>query len=77
LDRRCPLAARYQKENQMELKIGSNPDRCLITVAADKADLFEVMKGLLDNGLVEICGIEDAPTLSVEAQPVLHRPRLS
>lgn len=61
----------------MELKIGSNPDKCLITVAADKADLFEVMKGLLDNGLVEICGIEEAPTLSIEAQPVLRRRHLS
>jgi len=61
----------------MELKIGSNPDKCLITVAADKADLFEVMKGLLDNGLVEICGIEEAPTLSIEAQTVLRRRHLS
>jgi hypothetical protein len=35
-----------------ELKIGKSPDRCLITVAADKVDLFEVLKGLLDEGLI-------------------------
>ena len=45
----------------MELNIGKDPDRCLITVAVDKADLFEVMKILLDEGPVQICGIEEAP----------------
>ncbi len=57
----------------MELKIARNPDRSLITVAADKADLFEILKGLIDDGLVQICDIEKAPTLSVEEQPILHR----
>jgi len=34
----------------MELKIARNPDRSLITVAADKADLFEILKGLVGLG---------------------------
>ncbi len=50
----------------MKLKIGRNTNRCLITVDVDKSDLFEVMKGLLNEGLVEIRGIEDAPTLRLE-----------
>ena len=61
----------------MELKMGKDPDRCLITVAVDKDNLFEVMKILIDEGLVQICGIEEAPTiLCVEDQPVLRRPKL-
>jgi hypothetical protein len=57
----------------MDMKIGKDPDRCLITVAVDKADLFEVMKGLLNKGLAQICAIEEAPTISVEEQPALRR----
>ena len=62
----------------MELNIGKDPDRCLITVAVDKAGLFEVMKILLDEGPVQICGIEEPPTtiLCVEEQPALRRPKL-
>jgi hypothetical protein len=57
----------------MNMKIDKDPDRCLVTLTLDKADLFEVTKGVLNLGLAQICTIEEAPTLSVEEQPALRR----
>jgi hypothetical protein len=73
LDGRCrsPKSdGTYQKEKRMNLKIEKNPRRCHMTVAVDKADLFDVLQNLLNIGQVQICGIEEAPTITVEEMPV-------
>jgi hypothetical protein len=49
-----------------------NPNRYLITIsvdAVDKADLVEAMQTLL-NECLQICGIEEAPTISIEEKPL-------
>jgi hypothetical protein len=68
------VAGSTKGNKKMQLKIGSDPNRCLVTIAVDKDDLFEVMRAVLSDGLAQVCGIEEAPTVFVEKEkPLLRR----